>query len=344
METNSESDEEYKQLGGRIDESISNVENTYNMIGGLKLDINPKFIRSFGFKDRHERARNYRSDPVAVNNFIMYFLEITFGLQLLLKKLFSGYDINQILTDFFSLYVKKLYKVLKPNIYSANTKLPFIVSNYSIYEITRKVIFGCFEKFVKEKILNSDTSGSANSSELDLSKDIILAKLSFSLPQLVDFFVDSFTNLDNLDNNILKPGSNNALINYYNLKLGNIFNTTVEQKENLAVISDELTKIFKVTDQDKKEINYLKFYREKIHKIDTLINNHKDETFGLLIEKIQDIIPGFEIKSDGILFGSKDFEGLTIDTKQSDLERRKEELQKELAEIESRLSYAKTSE
>ena len=56
------------------------------MIGGLKLDINPKFIRSFGFKDRHERARNYRSDPVAVNNFIMYFLEITFGLQLLLKK------------------------------------------------------------------------------------------------------------------------------------------------------------------------------------------------------------------------------------------------------------------
>ena len=76
--------------------------------------------------------------------------------------------------------------------------------------------------------------------EVDLSKDIILAKLSFSLPQLVDFFVDSFTNLDNLDNNILKPGSNNALINYYSLKLGNIFNTSVEKKENFAVVSQDL--------------------------------------------------------------------------------------------------------
>lgn len=343
VETNSESDEEQQQLGGRIDESISNVENTYNMIGGLKLDINPNFRRGYGLEslgENNDRARKYANDPIAVNNFIMYFLEITFGLQILLKKLFSGHDIGQILTDFFSLYVKKLYKVLKPNI-SANTKLPIIVSNYSIYEITRKVIFGCFEKFVKEKILNSDTSASADSSELDLSKDIILAKLSFSLPQLVDFFVESFTNLDNLDNNILKPGSNNALINYYSLKLGNIFNTSVEKKENFALISDELTKIFKITDQDKKETNHLKFYREKIHKIDKIINEHHDETFGLLIEQIQDIIPGFEIKSNGILFESKEFDGLTIETKQSDLEKRAKELQKELSEIESRLSHAR---
>jgi hypothetical protein len=343
VETNSESDEEVQQLGGRIDESITNVENTYNMIGGLKLDINPKFRRGYGntyLGSNNDRARHYGNDPIAVNNFIMYFLEITFGLQILLEKLFSGHDIGQILTDFFSLYVKKLYKVLKPNI-SANTKLPIIVSNYSIYEITRKVIFGCFEKFVKEKILNSDTSASADSSELDLSKDIILAKLSFSLPQLVDFFVDSFTNLDNLDNNILKPGSNNALINYYSLKLGNIFNTSVEKKENFALISDELTKIFKITDQDKKETNHLKFYREKIHKIDKIINDHHDETFGLLIEQIQDIIPGFEIKSNGILFESKEFDGLTIETKQSDLEKRAKELQKELSEIESRLSHAR---
>ena len=329
--------------GGRIDESISNVENTYNMIGGLKLDINPNFRRGYGLEslgENNDRARKYANDPIAVNNFIMYFLEITFGLQILLKKLFSGHDIGQILTDFFSLYVKKLYKVLKPNI-SANTKLPIIVSNYSIYEITRKVIFGCFEKFVKEKILNSDTSASADSSELDLSKDIILAKLSFSLPQLVDFFVESFTNLDNLDNNILKPGSNNALINYYSLKLGNIFNTSVEKKENFALISDELTKIFKVTAEDNKETNHLKFYREKIHKIDKIINDHHDETFGLLIEQIQDIIPGFEIKSNGILFESKEFDGLTIETKQSDLEKRAKELQKELSEIESRLSHAR---
>jgi len=344
--TNSESDEEVQQLGGRIDESISNVENTYNMIGGLKLDINPKFRRGYGiqtFGENNDRARKYANDPIAVNNFIMYFLEITFGLQILLEKLFSGNDIGQILTDFFSLYVKKLYKVLKPNI-SANTKLPIIVSNYSIYEITRKVIFGCFEKFVKEKILNTDTSSSADSSELNLSKDIILAKLSFSLPQLVDFFVDSFTNLDNLDNNILKSGSNNALTNYYSLRLGNIFNTSVEKKENFALISDELTKIFKIIDQDKKETNHLKFYREKIHKIDKIINDHQDETFGLLIEQIQNIIPGFEIKSNGLSFESKEFDGLTIETKQSDLEKRAKELQKELDEIRSRLAHSNKGE
>ena len=328
--TNSESDEEVQQLGGRIDESISNVENTYNMIGGLKLDINPKFRRGYGiqkFGENNDRARKYANDPIAVNNFIMYFLEITFGLQILLKNLFTGHDIGQILTDFFSLYVKKLYKVLKPNP-SANTKLPIIVSNYSIYEITRKVIFGCFEKFIKEKILNSDTSGSADSSELDLSKDIILAKLSFSLPQLVDFFVDSFTNLDNLDNNILKPGSNNALTNYYNLKLGNVFNTSVEKKEDFALISDELTKIFKITtDEDKKETNHLKFYREKIHKIDKIINEHHDETFGLLIEQIKKIIPGFTITEEGILFKSTEFAGLKLTIQPSDLEKRKAELQ-----------------
>lgn len=344
--TNSESDEEVQQLGGRIDESISNVENTYNMIGGLKLDINPNFRRGYGntyLGSNNDRARHYGKDPIAVNNFIMYFLEITFGLQLLLKRLFSGHDIGQVLTDFFSLYVKKLYKVLKPNI-SANTKLPIIVSNYSIYEITRKVIFGCFEKFVKEKILNTDTSSSADSSELNLSKDIILAKLSFSLPQLVDFFVESFTNLDNLDNNILKSGSNNALTNYYSLRLGNIFNTSVEKKEDFALISDELTKIFKIIDQDNKETNHLKFYREKIHKIDKIINDHHDETFGLLIEQIQNIIPGFEIKSNGILFESKEFDGLTIETKQSDLEKRAIELQKELDEINSRLAHSKKGE
>ena len=322
--------------GGSINDSISNVENTYYMIGGLKLDINPKFRRGYSTK---ARSRNYADDPVAVDNFTMYFLEITFGLQLLLNKLFSGHDISQILTDFFSLYVKKLYTVLRPNI-SANTKLPIIVSNYSIYEITRKIIFSCFEKFIKEKILNSDTSASADSSELDLSKDMILVKLSFSLPQLVEFFVESFTNLDNLDNNILKPGSNNALINYYNLKLGNVFNTSVEKKENFALISDELTKIFKITDEDKKETNHLKFYREKIHKIDKIIDGHEDETFGLLIEQIQKIIPGFTITENGLFFKSTEFAGLKLTIQKSELEIRQAELEKELDEITTKLTHA----
>ena len=322
--------------GGSINDSISNVENTYNMIGGLKLDINPKFRRGYSTE---ARSRNYADDPVAVDNFTMYFLEITFGLQLLLKKLFSGNDVSQILRDFFSLYVKKLYTVLKPNI-SANTKLPIIVSNYSIYEITRKIIFSCFEKFIKENILNSDKSASEDSSDLDLSKDITLVKLSFSLPQLVDFFVESFTNLDNLDNNILKPGSNNALINYYNLKLGNVFNTSVEKKEEFALISDELTKIFKITDEDKKETNHLKFYREKIHKIDKIIDGHQDETFGLLIEQIKKIIPGFTITEKGLLFETTEFAGLKLTIQQPDLEKRKEELQKELADIQSKLTAA----
>ena len=57
----------------------------------------------------------------------------------------------------------------------------------------------------------------------------------------------------------------------------------LEKKENFALISDELTKIFKITDQDKKETNHLKFYREKIHKIDKIIDGHQDEKFGLLI-------------------------------------------------------------
>jgi len=326
-----------QQNGGRIDESITNVENTYKMIGGLKLDINPKFRIGL---DKH--SRNYADDQVAVKNFINYFVEITFGLQLLLKNLFEEHDksqiLSQILTDFFSLYVNKLYTVLKPNTLT-NTKLPIIVSNYSIYEITRKVIFSCFEKFVKEKILITDTSSSADSSELDLSKDMILVKLSFSLPQLVEFFVESFTNLDNLDNNILKPGSNNALINYYNLKLGNVFNTSVEKKEDFALISDELTKIFK-TVQDNKETNHLKFYREKIHKIDKIINDHQDETFGLLIEQIQKIITGFTITDNGLLFESKEFAGLKLTIQPSDLEKRKAELEKELADIQSKLTAA----
>ena len=326
-----------QQNGGRIDESITNVENTYKMIGGLKLDINPKFRIGL---DKH--SRNYADDQVAVKNFTNYFVEITFGLQLLLKNLFEEHDksqiLSQILTDFFSLYVNKLYTVLKPNTLT-NTKLPIIVSNYSIYEITRKVIFSCFEKFVKEKILITDTSSSADSSELDLSKDMILVKLSFSLPQLVEFFVESFTNLDNLDNNILKPGSNNALINYYNLKLGNVFNTSVEKKEDFALISDELTKIFK-TVQDNKETNHLKFYREKIHKIDKIINDHQDETFGLLIEQIQKIITGFTITDNGLLFESKEFAGLKLTIQPSDLEKRKAELEKELADIQSKLTAA----
>jgi len=326
-----------QQNGGRIDESITNVENTYKMIGGLKLDINPKFRIGL---DKH--SRNYADDQVAVKNFTNYFVEITFGLQLLLKNLFEEHDksqiLSQILTDFFSLYVNKLYTVLKPNTLT-NTKLPIIVSNYSIYEITRKVIFSCFEKFVKEKILITDTSSSADSSELDLSKDMILVKLSFSLPQLVEFFVESFTNLDNLDNNILKPGSNNALINYYNLKLGNVFNTSVEKKEDFALISDELTKIFK-TVHDNKETNHLKFYREKIHKIDKIINDHQDETFGLLIEQIQKIITGFTITDNGLLFESKEFAGLKLTIQPSDLEKRKAELEKELADIQSKLTAA----
>ena len=324
-----------RATGGSINDSISNVENTYDMIGGLKLDINPKFRRGYSTK---ARSRNYADDPVAVDNFTMYFLEITFGLQLLLNRLFSGHDISQILTDFFSLYVKKLYTVLRPTRLVVNTKLPIIVSNYSIYEITRKIIFSCFKKFIEEKVLINDTSNSADSSDLDLSKDMILAKLSFSLPQLVDFFVDSFTNLDNLDNNILKPGSNNALINYYNLKLGNVFNTSVEKKENFALISDELTKIFKITDEDKKETNHLKFYREKIHKIDKIIDGHEDETFGLLIEQIQKIIPGFEIKSDGIFFKSEEFAGLKLTIQPSDIKKRQKELQKELEEITTKLT------
>jgi hypothetical protein len=326
-----------RATGGSINDSISNVENTYDMIGGLKLDINPKFRRGYSTK---ARSRNYADDPVAVDNFTMYFLEITFGLQLLLNRLFSGHDISQILTDFFSLYVKKLYTVLRPTRLVVNTKLPIIVSNYSIYEITRKIIFSCFKKFIEEKVLINDTSNSADSSDLDLSKDMILAKLSFSLPQLVDFFVDSFTNLDNLDNNILKPGSNNALINYYNLKLGNVFNTSVEKKEEFALISDELTKIFKTTDEDKKETNHLKFYREKIHKIDKIIDDHQDETFGLLIEQIQKIISGFAITEKGLFFESTEFAGLKLTPQQSELEKRQEELQKELDEIKDRLRTA----
>ena len=326
--------QEHQQKGGRIDESITNVENTYKMIGGLKLDINPKFRMGL----INKRSRNYADDQVAVKNFTNYFVKITFGLQQLLKKLFYGHDISQILTDFFSLYVNKLFTVLKPKSL-ANTKLPIIVSNYSIYEMTRKVIFICFENFVKKKILNSDTSSSADRSELNLSKDMILVKLSFSLPQLVEFFVESFTNLDNLDNNILKPGSNNALINYYNLKLGNVFNTSVEKKEEFASISNELRKIFN-TVQDNEEANHLKFYREKIHKIDKIINDHEDETFGLLIEKIQKIIPGFDITEKGLLFESKEFAGLKLTIQQYDLEKRQAELQKELDEIKGKLSTA----
>jgi len=335
---NNKSNSLHEQMGGRIDDSITDVEKTDIMIGGLKLDINPKFRMGYLGKNS---SRNYAEHQVTVKNFTKYFLNITFELQILLEKLFKGHNIDQILTDFFSLYVNKLFKVLKPNyITNTKTKLLIIVSNYSIYEITRKIIFSCFEKFVREKILNSDKSASENSSDPDLSNDMILVKLSFSLPQLVDFFVDSFTNLDNLDNNILKPGSNNALIYYYNLKLGNVFNTSVEKKENFALISDELTKIFNGTTEDNKETNHLKFYREKIHKIDKIINDHEDENFGLLIEQIRKIIPGFAITENGLLFESTEFNGLKLTIQPPDLEKRKKKLEEELDEIKGMLASA----